>query len=359
MPDIDELFQDGFRMDSLERGLSSLALISLKAALKAYFSTYRSMSYHLSDLKRGDSDLGHYQYSSEYIEHYSETIIHFQHFFELVCKDILRKENELLVLNIDRKHEILFDLIKGNEVSGEELEKINTMEFDRTFKRLCTLVSKEKLDSKYAFFNEANNRNALEKLNVMRNRVWHRGSYVIKYKSLDLFIGRYIFPIMQEVINLHEYSSLKRFWEYREIESNIEPISEIIEECKKNNPSLDKLAFLKELGRAAYENPLTSPFKFFRDEIIERSRRIALNELPHQSSENDYIEQCPVCGTTSLIKYEDSDGDQNEYGEYTSYWTWVYNIKCYCCTFELYFSGMENPKEYGYSLPDYWHSYEH
>ncbi|WP_347722776.1 hypothetical protein [Lysinibacillus capsici] len=357
MSNIRNLCSEGFAIPDINANFESIALISLKQALKSYFSTYKYMANNGRSLFEDELDAR--SHSPGYIEHYSETIIHFQHFFELICKDILRKENELLVLNIDNKHEIFYNLIKGEEVPNDELEKINTIEFNRTFERLCNLISNDKLDPKYSFFKDSNKKIALEQLNIMRNRIWHRGSFVMKYKSLDLFVGKYILPIVKEIINLPEYCSLSRLWEYRGLEAKINPLDEIISVCNEQAPALDHIAFLKELGRAAYNNPYNHDFGFFKKEIADRAIKIARAEIPDQIYGDDYIISCPVCGTKSLVKYEESDGDMDESGQYTSYWTWINNIKCYCCSFELRSSGMRNPSEYGYSLPDFWYEYEH
>lgn len=357
MAEIENLCRDGFTLPSLGRNMDSIAFISLKAALKSYFTTYKGMAYHGREVF--ENNLESHYYSSEYIEHYFETIIHFQHFFELICKDILRKENELLVLNIDNNHEVLFKLVKGEEVQSEELVNINTIEFDRTFKRLCDLISKGKIDSCYSFFNDTSIKETLKHLNIMRNRIWHRGIYVMKYKDLDLFIGKYILPIVEKVISLPEYSNLNRIWQYRKLESGIEPLNEIIRVSNLQYPSIDHIAFLKEMGRAAYHNPHEHSFGWFKKEITNRAANIAINEIPHPSVKDDYIMNCPVCGTKSLVKYEDSEGEIDDSGQHTSYLTWVNSIKCYCCSFELHSRGMKNPSEYGYSVPDFWYEYEH
>lgn len=352
MSDIKNLCGDGFTIPDLGRDMDSIAFLSLKAALKSYFSTYKAMAYYGSQLF--ENKLENYTYSSEYTEQYTETIIHFQHFFELICKDILREENELLVLNIDNNHEVLFKLVKGEEVQSEELVNIKTIEFDRTFNRLCNLLTKGKLNSKYSFFNDKNTKEALKELNIMRNRVWHRGIYVMKYKDLDLFIGKYILPIVKEIISLQKYSKLNRLWKYRQKELKIDPLDEIVNTCSKENPSIDHVAFLKELGRAAYHNPHSHGFGFMKEEIANRAIRIAINEIPYEDKES-YLIECPVCSTKSLVKYLESDVEIDGNGQCPSYWTWVNNIKCYCCSFELRYSGLKNPSEYGYDLPDFWY----
>ncbi|MFJ6211670.1 hypothetical protein [Lysinibacillus sp. NPDC092081] len=350
MLNIKKLCSDGFTIPNLSRDMDSIAFISLKAALKSYFSTYKCMGYYGKDLFENKIDIN--SYSTEYIEYYFETIIHFQHFFELICKDILREENELLVLNIDNNNEVLFKLVQGEEVQSEELVNIKTIEFDRTFKRLCDLLDKEKLNPSYSFFKATSTKDALKQLNIMRNRIWHRGIYVMKYKDLDLFIGQYILPIVKEIISLEKYSKFDRFWKYRQKELKFDPLDEIINTCSTEHPNIDHVAFLKEIGRAAYHNPHSHGFGFMKDEIANRAIRIALNEIPFENNESLII-NCPVCDTNSLVKYLDSEVDKEKY------LTWVNNIKCHCCSFELQSSGMKNPSEYGYkTIPDFWHEEE-
>lgn len=85
-----------------------MALLSLKIALEAFFSTYQGIKYRLDlfELKREydlEDDVIDSKYTSFYMENSAEAIIHFHQFVELVCKEILRDENPLLVDN-SRNH---------------------------------------------------------------------------------------------------------------------------------------------------------------------------------------------------------------------------------------------------------------
>lgn len=105
MNNIKQISSDGFGIDSLERSIVSFASISLRTAIRAYFSTFKSTRHYFNVLINPDANSKEeqkeidWQYNTDYIEQYAETIVHFQHFIELVCKEILRKEHELLVLN--------------------------------------------------------------------------------------------------------------------------------------------------------------------------------------------------------------------------------------------------------------------
>ena len=360
--DIKNIVSNGFSLNDLEKRVSSFAFISLKTAINSYFSTYKSSKHFFGNILNEssftelESDL---QYGSDYIEKYSETIIHFQHFIELICKEILREKHELLVLKLDKKHELFYKLLFKEEVDSSDLEGINTTEFTATFERMCELIKLGKLDPRFNFFIEQKNVSAIKQLNNLRNRIWHRGTFVLRYKALDLFIGKYILPLIYQIVELSEYKNLDNFWKYKPLTHPIDPIKDIVDECSKEDYDTGKVAFLKELGRAAYNNPLSHTFKFFNDEIITRSERMVeaeVNLVTH--SQADKIYNCPVCGVESLISYEDSDGEIEEDGSYSSYWTFSWYIKCQCCSFEISHE-LNNPKEYGYDLPDYWYVIEH
>lgn len=351
MPNIRELCSNGFVIPELERDMDSIALLSLKIALKSYFSTYETMAYYGRYLD--ENELEKENYSLGYVEQYFETIIHFQHFFELICKDILREVHELLVLNIDNNHEVLFNLVMGEDVQEESLINIKTIEFERTFKRLCNLINNGKINPAYSFFNELEVRQALEQLNILRNRMWHRGIYVMEYKDFDIFIGKYILPIIEKVSNTDKYINLRKLWTYKEKDMRIDPLKEIIKTCDNEQPYLSKIALLKEMGRAAYQNPLHVSLKFMNKKISKRAEDEALNAVSNNTG--NHIFNCPVCNINSLVQFIDYDDVMVERGEISHQDAWyVESIKCYCCSFELLSSGMKNPKEYGYDLPDYW-----
>ncbi|MED4045080.1 hypothetical protein P4640_18935 [Priestia aryabhattai] len=360
--DIKNIVSNGFSLNDLEKRVSSFAFFSLRTAINSYFSTYKSSKHFfgtiLSDnsLSQLESD---FQYGSDYIEKYAETIIHFQHFIELVCKEILRDKHELLVLKLDKKHELFYKLLFKEEVDSSDLEGINTTEFTATFERMCELIKTGKLDSKYDFFREQKNVTVIKQLNNLRNRIWHRGTFVLRFKALDLFIGRYILPLIIQIVKLPEYKKLDNLWKYTPLSYPIDPLKDIIDECTKENYDTGKVAFLKELGRAAYSNPLNPTFKFFNDEIIRRSERMVEAEINLVTySEADKVYNCPVCGVESLISYQDSEREIEEDGSYSSYFTFCWYIKCQCCSFEIS-NELNNPKEYGYDLPDYWYVIEH
>jgi hypothetical protein len=139
MTELDHMTKDGFRIPDRGGKLLDLGLLSLKIALKSYFSTYQSMRYNLHVFKQDsdfEQDEADYQHHYRYFEVCTETIIHFQHFTELFIKEALRKEHPLLVNEASLKPLILYKLLKRKPISSSELENINTIEFGETFKKV-------------------------------------------------------------------------------------------------------------------------------------------------------------------------------------------------------------------------------
>lgn len=358
--DIDQITQDGFSLADQDHKLKNLAIISLKIALQAYFSTYRVMKYSLdlfnpvTQLDRAYIDFNH---SSAYCQNCAETIVHFQHFIELVCKDFLRNEHELLAIDASKDPVIFHKLLCKEEIPEQEYEGIKTLEFREALCRLCTLIKERSLGAgRLEFIVDA--RKFLEKLNTLRNREWHRGAFILRYPALDELVGKYILPFISEIVALPEYADLTDFWKYKKLSCNIDPISEIINTVKSGTLNIGKIAVLKELGRAAYENPLFNDktfLKYINDEYSRRANHIAEKEL--HNGEVSCVKTCPVCGINSLVVYHNVEGDESDAdsGTYCNVWLRTHRVECMCCTFEIN-RHLENPSKYGLSIEDYWKS---
>jgi len=347
-----------------------LAFVSLKTALKAYFSTYQACKLNL---------LGEQSYNNSYCEACIETIIHFQHFSELVCKKILKdclinNNQNLLSLYEKKKNGNVRTLDKDDNIATQITDKIKN-KINLSFEEQENIRVK---DAK-SIIDELKSLNNLNfdflkyedtcmKLNYLRNSILHKGIFILHYKALDIFIGSYVLPFVKDALNLSNFSSNTHIWKYKELFRPIDPIDEIIEESKLDSPDTGKLAFLKELGRAAYENPLSEPYeiensnhpkifpifnqlnvgisKFFDKQKAERAKKIAIN----LNKKNYLIKNCPVCGVESLVIYYDKQVDGKTYAEM---------VKCECCTFELYNETVKNACDYGfYGIDDYWKEIE-
>lgn len=357
MNDINKITGNGFSMFKKEGGIKGLALLSLKIALMAFFSTYKSMKYrlHYFDAKSSlDQKTIDSHYLPAYCEACAETIVHFQHFIELISKDFLRVEHPLLAIDASNQPIVLHKFLKGEHVSTKDLEKLKFLEFRQTFERLCTLINEKRLGgSKLEFIVHA--RQWIEKLSGLRNRLWHRGTFILRYPALDEFVGKYMLPFVDKVVTLPEYSSSQQFWKHKDLTCGIDPMGSIINEFKSRNFNLGKVAFLKELGRAAYANPLRyGKYAAWIDgEYRRRAERVAEAEMHEPNT--SHVRSCPVCGLKSLVVYDDveTEGGDPLKGTYDKAWRYTWQVKCMCCTFELN-HHLDNASVYNLPIEDYW-----
>lgn len=362
MTDINKIVKEGFYLNNQKRRLSGLAALSLKIALKSYFLTYQSMKYslHIFDYEDVSEEVINESHSEEYCEHSSEAIIHFQHFFELVCKEILRSENPLLAVDASNKHEIFDKLLKGEMVTERDQEGLKSIEFSITIERLCELIKKRHMGlGKLDFFIDS--KNLLKELNVLRNRLLHRGVYILKYPAFDNLVGKFLLPLVKEILKLPQYKDLTDLWKYKSLSCGIDPIDEIVSDFNTNEYDITKIAFLKELGRSAYNNQIIQDnkgiLKFLNDEKIKKYEKIA--KMQSKEPNVSHITKCPVCGLNTLIVYDEIETDDynEETGTYSKAWRYTWQVECTSCTFEIN-HHLKNPSEYGWDIPDYWYGEE-
>ena len=212
------------------------------------------MQMHLFDRDR-DGNTTVFHHTDAYIENFTEAILHIQHFIELVCKDFLREEHPLLAVDASKKPIIMHKLLKEEKVELGDQEGLKSLEFSESFDRLIKLIKNDRIDSeKLDFLMESSE--ALKCLNTLRNRILHRGTFVLRYPSMDKFIGKHILPVIQQITGLPEFSSHSNLWRHKALQCDIEPIKELITENKVTAPDFRKIALLKEVGRAAYSNPI-------------------------------------------------------------------------------------------------------
>ena len=163
------------------REFHNTAFHSLKIALKAYYSTYNAL---LGRLHEGypSGNLEVWSLTHDYYEYFSEAMVHFQHFFELIIKDILEKENPLLAVRATQKPVIFHKLLKKEVILEEEYTNLYSVEFSEALKTLIVLIDSGRItDSRFIIFKNA--KGTLEALNNFRNRIWHRGRFILKYHA--------------------------------------------------------------------------------------------------------------------------------------------------------------------------------
>jgi hypothetical protein len=251
---------------------------------------------------------------------------------------------------------ILHKLLKSEFISESEYEGIRSLEFSEALHGLCALIKDKRVGSgRLDFMLDA--RKFLEKLNLLRNREWHRGAYILRYPALDRLVGEHVLPFVQKVTALPEYTGLSDFWKHKALSCSIEPIQEIIRAFQGGTYQLKKIAMLKELGRAAYHIPdpgYTIPIGF---SSVERRRAEHLAQREQTQEHGVEVKKCPVCGFQSLVVYDTVDAkDQDpETGEFKDPYCYTYQVKCMSCTFEIS-NDLENPSKYCLPIEDYWHA---
>lgn len=316
MKEINNIINDGIILSESMSRPATLPLLSLEIALRAYFSTYQqvSMNFFLSseneEVRFFENEGNGHQIS--YYTSCFETIIHFQHFAELVCKAFLRNEHPLLAVDSSQSTNIFYKLLNKMPISSDEQDSLKSVEFGKSLERICTLAeitTNNENKVRYKLFLKW--RKPLEHLNSLRNRLWHRGTFILKYPALDQFIGGYILPFVSEIVNLPEYSN-SDFWKYKPLDCGIDPLTDIAKKLSNNSEyNMHEIAILKELGNAAYTNPLWIGTMFSADDpIVEQKNEYTRKNIESEaivvlaSRNAKRITKCPVCGINSLINTE-------------------------------------------------------
>jgi hypothetical protein len=315
---IEKIKNDGFFIRDTHPRVKNMAFMSLSMALKAYFSTYKSMSFRFSYLKNSTSNSGDF-FSPRYNENACEAIFHLQHFLELYIKEILEEEHILLAIDVNKKPSLLYDILKNNKYDETILEKERQLEFREALTRLVSLIKDDKIPrEKYDFIVKANK--WLLEVNYLRNRIAHRGVFVLRYRALDFLFGKYVFPFLKRLLSF-EGNENRFFYLKVKTKKDVNLIDELIYHFEKERYDICKVALLKELGRACFENPSkhslregSYAFALGRNER-ERAELIAYEVSKTESIGETF--ECPVCKAKSLVKYleyvETFDQETNEF----------------------------------------------
>lgn len=360
MNDIKQVLGQGFKLDVEVNSDINLALISLKIALKAFFSTYKSFSSRIRVLK-DDGDHNEedvvYNHRSAYCEAYAECIVHFQHFAELACKSFLRADHPLLAETVHKNPKILYKLVHNEKLTLEEEQKLYSAEFSEAVSRLKVLVQSKQIKGHEELAFIVKHYDLLTELNALRNRIWHRGLYVLKYAALDEFVGKYVLPFVVDTLNHPQYKGEEINWKHKPLACGLDPIDEIIKHLATEKYDIGKLALFKELGRSAYFSKLSpvagnapkksGSFNFLIENIHKaRAERIARKEAEHEFNS---VTDCPTCGAQALIVYHETDYDNDdETDEPMNYRQYTHRVQCESCSFSLE-DAISNASTYGIS----------
>ncbi|MBN2652805.1 MAG: hypothetical protein JXR63_10520 [Spirochaetales bacterium] len=310
-----------------------VAFISLKSALESFFNIYRL--FRIYDYEKLDPS--EYENNIDYYSVYSDTIIHLHHFFELIIKDLLQQEHPMLVFRFDRAVTApqLLDIFNGKKVTSDLDEDIFTIEFVRSLRYVVDLYrSDSEKYCKYKVFKEAQSQ--LKYLNVLRNNMWHQGSYVLTIKDFTEFIQSYIFPVISVVSKMERYSVID-FWKpvisYKRVN---------VFECLIEKENYNEFNLLLELGRASYQNSFRSNLlnRCNQNENIKNKLKIFSTDVKQfyedykagrdakilSRAKNLNLTECPVCGIKALMPDSSFSSDRGGCSK----------VKCDFCSFEIY-----------------------
>lgn len=320
------------------------ALVSLRIALKSYFSTYKDFS-RWSNIINKMEDLkyqNHFCTYEDYQEKYFQTIFHFHHFLELLMKDILRSVHPLLAVKVqvssDDSGRIL-DLIEGKIPHGD------TIEFGVSVKRLKSLPGGDHKKIRAVFDRHSK---GILLLNDLRNRSWHRGTYYFRYFEFESLIAKTVLPIVLDCLEVANYP-VNAQWKYREPKYGVDPIQRIIEVYQRDEVDYKEVAFFKCLGLAGYNVPSFRPRGLWGRKPQTEGEMRAVGRLEHGNGYD--IRDCFVCEHHALVLTREDEMDMD------SHYSWILDAECEECGLYLH-NELGNPRDYGINVDDLWEYYE-
>lgn len=342
--------------------ISGLALSSLRMAMQAFFKTYKAAKREHDRVTNEAANNSprdilaltesfKFHYSSEY-EHYCfQTVVLLQHSLELFLKDILRGEHPGLALDVrPHQHILLHKLLNNEHFDKIDEQNLNSLEFRETLERVCELIDAKRLSR----YNELGfikaQKDALIRWGKLRNRMWHRGRYVLHFSALDIYVGKYILPVFRALL-MYFYGNEPTFrlWGYHPLFCGIDPVREILRMFDVGSGYEPKrMALLKEMGRAAFENPPYEIKPGVFDRFLEYHRHPVAAFARRGIVLPFILRVCPVCGAKSLIHHFDTAYRSNDDGEEVEI-DMVASANCFVCTLALDVDTGD-PEEFGFSV---------
>ncbi len=334
---IDSLFKDGYYLNDVSDGnVKSLAGFSLSNAMRAYFRTSVDLNYlrnaeSINPLMTQESKDKYH--SGSYATDASDAITHYHHFLELYLKNILIQEHKLMAYDASKKPSILYKLVKGEHVNDDEIESLKMIEFSEAIKRIGVLLHENRLDQKYAFL--ATYIDVMKRVNTLRNRITHRGAFILRSQALDELFGVYLIPLAMKIVPISDFSTVLK-WNFNLCNKNIDPYGTIVNEYQKACPNMQNVHLMKLVGNAAYNNEinpsLDNILHYFNKEKREKAEKMAIAEERYLLGGRTI---CPVCGCETLVGVTDAFEKTDENGYTIDYQQYVESVHCHQCGFEL------------------------
>lgn len=326
------------------KNITPSALTSLTLGLKGFFNTYNTLhnfNYSLKNFTEAqEKKLCEF---SEYHENYLQTIIHFHHFIELLMKDALRSHSVNLANKLQKgttkEAELLQYLQEGKDIDAIMFTDM-TVEYKTSLKRIYALPGSSFKDI------IIEHKDAIEEINVLRNRLLHRGAYFLTYRQLDKFIVRMILPLVQDLLfkceELWDGEELVEYWKYDSDHTEIDPIEEIIKISKDKKIDYKAIAFYKAVGLALYQKPVGNFLeRFHEDDLVKQIYGL----------QNKSAKSCFICSYDTLLLYPEIDySSLNKLKEGEQPFRTGKAI-CTKCGFKLY-NDVSEPADYGINEED-------
>lgn len=357
------LFDNGFFINNVSDGYeNNLAAYSLQSSLECYAKTADDLDYLYHNIySTGQSPTQEEQdkyHGTSYAVNACNAIIHFQHFLELFIKDILLGINHLLVYNPLRKPTILYKMIKGEPVSNEELEGVNFIEFSEALTRIKALHQTGNLDASYNFL--SNYFEVFERINTLRNRIAHRGVFIIRHQALDEIYGRYILPFIKDLSDNDPKYRKSLNWRLNINNPNLNPLESIIDEYKKPSPNPLVVYVCKLIADAGFHNPLNySIAPFFKSFLTQKIQKAELMAGELAKIDMFDIKECPICGCKTFIERTDNADEEDDMGNIINACTFVYSMECHQCGFHINNWLIDKIENLDLSLPTYYWCHKH
>jgi hypothetical protein len=236
-------------------------------------------------------------------------------------------------------------MLMKQSIDPREEEAFRSIKFSDSVERIVELVKERRIQDYRKLRFVLNAKQFLERLNSLRNRILHRGTYVLRYETLDDLVGQHVLPFVETAMRLPIYTSADNKWRYPKLHCRTDPIRKIIAEARQQTPSRQRIALLKELGRAAYASPL--PRGAFRRQrqgtrVMEYAEVEAKRIAKSKAKEAGVVEVkvCPVCGVKSLLVYGDIRSEEG-YDPRQDVMVvfreefFTYEVRCLCCSFQI------------------------
>lgn len=344
MSEVKELLQQGgFKLPDL-KGVNSMSVFTLEIALESFFSTGKALS-TLTGRMDADNKVENPEedYRHNYVKNAVESIIHLHHFLELVIKDVLRTVHPSLANDIPSNPVILEKILNGKPLNSAEDQPTKTVEFSGALKRILPLIKAGVVPADYLFIEQASE--WLDEINQLRNRIMHRGVYVLRHETLDELFGKYVFPFLTRLFSTPLYAGKMSSWKYTPLDCGIDPIDEMVNAFSSRS-SYDTKEFIlwKLLATAAYDNPImpvsnplaasgvTGVLNKYADSINKEKVELAKSKadellIANRASTTD---KCPVCGVDSLLVFEDNE--ETTTGDLILV---CQGLTCTCCGFDI------------------------